>query len=139
MENRVSILVDAAAGQLENFFAKALANYKNNGKVSAYLGKMGGFERSSQSTLSGIYKSHIRIPGEDTPWPASQLLHRRVSDNFLVFAIHNIHPLHIQVIAIIKPDGHEKIKKLLPTIIKITESKFQSLNERLLNSLSYYK
>ncbi|KHN55388.1 type II toxin-antitoxin system YafO family toxin [Pectobacterium fontis] len=139
METRVSIIVDAAAGQLENFFAKALANYKNSGKVSAYLGKMGGFERSSQSILSEIYKSHIRVPGEDTPWPTSQPLHRRVSDNFLVFAIHNIYPLHIQVITIIKPDGHERVKKLLPAIIKITENRFQSLNERQLNSLSYYK
>jgi len=139
MENRISIIVDAAADPLENYFAKALANYKNRGKVSAYLGKLGGFERDQQASLSKIYKAHIRIPGEDQPWPSSIQLHRRVSDNFLVFAIHNTYPLHIQIIAIIKPNGHERVKKLLPTIVEITEKKFQSLNERQLYSLKHYK
>ncbi|EHX2324761.1 type II toxin-antitoxin system YafO family toxin [Salmonella enterica subsp. enterica serovar Rubislaw] len=139
MENRISIIVDAAAGPLENYFAKALANYKNRQTVSAYLGKLGGFERNQHANLSGIYKAHIRIPGEDEPWPKSVPIHRRVSDNFLVFAIHNTYPLNIQIIAIIKPNGHERIKRLLPAIIDITEKKFQMLNERQLNKLNHFK
>ena len=46
MENRISIVVDAAAGPLEQYFAKALANYKNRGTVSAYLGKIGGLRET---------------------------------------------------------------------------------------------
>ncbi|HDH8977196.1 TPA: type II toxin-antitoxin system YafO family toxin, partial [Escherichia coli] len=91
------------------------------------------------AVLSGIYKSHIRIPGVDDPWLKTTPIHRRVSDNFLIFAVHNTYPIHIQIIAIIKPDGHEKVKKLLPAIIDITEKRFQSLNERELNSLISYK
>lgn len=139
MENRISIIVDAAADPLENFFAKALANYKNRGKVSSYLGKLGGFERDPQANLSGIYKAHIRIPGEDEPWSSSMQIHRRVSDNFLIFSIHNTYPVHIQIIAIIKPNGHERVKRLLPAIISLTEKRFQSLNERQLNSLACYR
>lgn len=83
---------------------------QNRGTVSAYLGKIGGFERNHHAVLSGIYKSHIRIPGVDDPWLKTTPIHRRVSDNFLIFAVHNTYPIHIQIIAIIKPDGHEKVK-----------------------------
>ncbi len=58
MENRISIVVDAAAGPLEQYFAKALANYKNRGTVSAYLGKIGGFEKPSRRLIGNLQVAH---------------------------------------------------------------------------------
>ncbi|MGV8000924.1 hypothetical protein QPK14_01940 [Photorhabdus temperata subsp. temperata] len=42
------------------------------------------------------------------------------------------------MIAVIVPDAHEKIDAMLPDIIEITESDFQSLNQPQLGLLTYY-
>ncbi|MCT8347623.1 type II toxin-antitoxin system YafO family toxin [Photorhabdus temperata] len=62
----------------------------------------------------------------------------RVSNNYLVYARHWERSDTFQIIAVIVPDAHEKIDAMLPDIIEITESDFQSLNQPQLGLLTYY-
>ncbi|MDC9582471.1 type II toxin-antitoxin system YafO family toxin [Xenorhabdus sp. PR6a] len=138
MEKRVSIIIDAESEPLEIFFAKALADFLNRSKLSGYLGKMGGFERNSHSNSAGIYKAHVRIPALEQPWSKAVRQPQRNSDSFLIYAVHRTYPIHIQIIGVITPNAHEKMNKLLSTVIQIVEEKFQCLRETELKSLNSY-
>ncbi|MBD2791643.1 type II toxin-antitoxin system YafO family toxin [Xenorhabdus szentirmaii] len=138
MDKCVSVIVYAESERLEIFFAKALADFLNRNKLSGYLGKLGGFERNPHSNAAGIYKAHVRIPVLEQPWNKAVRQPQRSSDSFLIYAVHRTYPIHIQIIGVITPNAHEKMDKLISTVIEMVEGKFQCLRETELKSLNSY-
>lgn len=118
-------------------YARELSDYLNGTALSGRLGKNGGFERNNAAIQSSILKIHIKVPGE-TLWNAADVQRYRTSNNYLVYARHWDLTQKFQIICIVTPDAHQRIDGLLPSIIKIAEDGFHSLNEEQLNQLTCY-
>ncbi|KMW74469.1 hypothetical protein TI10_01390 [Photorhabdus luminescens subsp. luminescens] len=127
------LLVNAAAHDYATMLAKYLSGVK---EVSGWLGCQGRFERNMQAMESGIWKLHI-LPLNEKPWPANVMLHNRKSDNYLVYAQHWYYENHYQVVAVVIPDAHSRIDRLLDKLVHIVEDSFQCLNERELRLLNH--
>lgn len=126
------LLFNAAAHDYAAMLAKHLGGYGTAG----WLGNQGRFERNMKAIESGIWKMHI-LPVSEKPWPQGMPVHQRKSDNYLVYAQHWYHDSHYQIIAVIIPDAHYRIDKLLDGLIQTVESSFQSLNEQELKLLNH--
>ena len=118
-------------------YAKMLSDCINDVRLDGRMGKLGGFERNSQASSSGIRKAHIRMPS-DKPWSSGKPQPFRSSDNFLVYAHHHAESGHYQIIAIITPDAHAKADKMLFGICEYAENNFHCLNARELAKLETY-
>lgn len=132
----VSVAEDLLFNAAAYDYATMLANHLSGSGTTGWLGNLGRFERRAKAMESGIWKMHI-LPLTEKPWPASLPLHRRKSDNYLVYAQHWDYSNHYQVVAVIMPDAHARIDKLLDGLIDTVEDTFQSLSERDLNLLNH--
>ncbi|AXD45366.1 hypothetical protein FPT84_25075 [Salmonella enterica] len=108
--------------------------FLQGGELAGWLGRNSIFERNKQAIKSGIFKMHVRLLNE-SPWTSRIRQPLRVCDNYLVYAQHWEIRNCYQIVALISPGAHQRVDQLLPTIIEIVESEFQSLNEHELKSL----
>lgn len=115
-------------------YARMLASFLSTGRPGPFFGNLGRFERNVNAIQSGIWKLHIRLTDEGG-WPPSQKQSERKSNNFLIYAQHWDCRDHYQILAVLSPDAHEKVDKLLPSLISSVEKEFHSLSERELKSL----
>ncbi len=127
------LLFNAAAYDYASMLAKYLSDAE---EVSGWLGCQGRFEFNMKAMESGIWKLHIR-PLNEKPWPAKVMLHNRKSDNYLVYAQHWYYENHYQVIAVVIPDAHARIDKLMSRLIRMVEDSFQCLSEQELKLLNH--
>ncbi|EOC0700404.1 type II toxin-antitoxin system YafO family toxin [Salmonella enterica subsp. enterica serovar Kokomlemle] len=118
-------------------YARELSDFLNGRSVSGRIGRIGGFERNNEATKSSIMKVHIKMAGEGF-WGSDISLMNRTSNSFLVYASHWDFSDKVQIIAIVSPDAHERIDRLLPDIIRIAENDFHSLSESELKQLEFY-
>ncbi|EJA5052709.1 type II toxin-antitoxin system YafO family toxin [Salmonella enterica] len=118
-------------------YARELSDFLNGRSLSGRIGRYGGFERNNEATKSSIMKVHIKMTGEGF-WSSDIRQINRTSNSYLVYAMHWNFSDKVQIIAIVSPDAHERIDRLLPDIIRITESDFHSLSESELNQLELY-
>lgn len=117
-------------------YVRALANVLNGRGLSPWLGRDAGFERNYAATSEGLRHCHIRLAGIDEPWPASQCIpNKRVSDNFLIYATHWLHPNYHQALMIVQPEAHRKIDSLLPLLTEHVKHCFSTLSEHELRQL----
>lgn len=133
----VSLAGYLSADPAANKYAKILSDCINGIRLDGRLGKLGGFERNAQACSSGIRKAHIKMPHE-SPWPGNKAQPFRSSDNFLIYCHHHDTSDHYHIIAIVSPDGHSRIDKMLYGICEYAEENFHCLNSRELSSLQVF-
>lgn len=118
-------------------YAKILSDCINGVRIDGRIGKIGGFERNPAACASEIRKAHIRMPSEQ-PWHHAKEQPFRSSDNFLIYCHHHEISDHYHIIAIVTPDAHAKIDKMLFGICEYAEKNFHNLNSRELKELQTF-
>lgn len=117
-------------------FVRALANLLNERGLSPWIGRDADFGRNMAAASEGIRHCHIRLPGIDEPWPDSMNIpHRRVSDNFLIYATHWLFPNYHHALMIVTPEAHSKADRLLPLLVEHVKNHFSRLSEHELRQL----
>lgn len=118
-------------------FAQNLAHNLANDTQFWCFGSHGGFERNFDAMAANIRKIHVKLEG-DTPWPAECSISERTCNNYLVYAQHLYDDEHYQILALISPDAHQVIERMLPSIIKLAEETFIELPSAELDKLKTY-
>lgn len=118
-------------------YAAILSDCINGIRLDGRLGKLGGFERNAQACASGIRKAHIKMPNEKS-WEHGKAQPFRSSDNFLIYCHHHDASDHYHIIAIVTPDAHSRIDKMLFGICEYAEKNFHCLNSRELKDLEVF-
>lgn len=118
-------------------FAQNLAKNLANETQFWCFGSHGGFEKNYNAMAANIRKIHVKLEG-DAPWPAEFSLSERTCNNFLVYAQHLYEDEHYQILALVSPDAHQVIDKMLPSIIELAEETFIDLPSDELSKLKTY-
>lgn len=118
-------------------FAQNLAQNLASDTQFWCFGSHGGFEKNYDAMAANIRKIHVKLEG-DTPWPPEYSLSERTCNNYLVYAQHLYEDEHYQILALISPDAHQVIDRMLPSIIKLAEETFIELPLEELNKLKTY-
>lgn len=134
---KVSITENLQHKAAAHRFAQNLARYLANGTQFWCFGSHGGFEKNYAAMAANIRKIHVKLDG-DAPWPAELSLSERTCNNYLVYAQHLYEDEHYQILALISPDAHQLIDKMLPSIINLAEESFIELSVAELNKLKTY-
>ncbi|MFN1148388.1 type II toxin-antitoxin system YafO family toxin [Serratia liquefaciens] len=118
-------------------YVRGLASALNGYGLSPWVGRDADFSRNARAYSEGIRHCHIRLMDIDAPWRNDTVQYHRTSDNFLIYARHWMHSDFYQALAIISPDAHMSVDRLLPMFCDYTERHFSVLSEHQLRSLSH--
>lgn len=114
--------------------AKGIALFHDTEEYPDFLGHHGYFERNTQATESRLNKLHIALYNSD--WTLKTWKNRngynRTCDNMVVYAQHFFKPNYYQILAIVTPEAHKNIDKLLPIYIQLAEDFHQLRPSELL-------
>lgn len=129
-----SLKADPKAAEI----AQSIAVFEASGRIHypKFFGHYGGFE--NQPNADNLHKLHLAgIHGlTSTNWKSSRG-YQRTSDHFAVYCEHWLNHKWLQLLAIVTPDAHQRIDKLLPALIEQTEI-FNALSEPQIKQLTHY-
>lgn len=116
--------------------AKGIAVFHDTEKYPDFLGHHGYFEQNPQAMDSQLNKLHIALYRSD--WTLKTWKNRngynRTCDNMVIYVQHFFQSNYYQILAIVTPEAHKNIDKLLPTYIQLAEE-FHTLRPYELSQL----
>lgn len=119
--------------------AKGIAVFHDTEKYPDFLGHHGYFEQNSQAMDSQINKLHIALYNSD--WTLKTWKNRngynRTCDNMVIYVEHFFQPNYYQILAIVTPEAHKNIDKLLTGYVQLAED-FHKLRPSELSRLDAF-
>ncbi|MDH2998109.1 hypothetical protein A1D22_09495 [Pasteurellaceae bacterium LFhippo2] len=95
------------------------------------IGNWGAFEENPSAMLAGIKKVHIAVSDEDFEKWKKKTGQNRKSDNYLVYAQHDLEIDTFLILDFITPDAHKRIKSKLPDLVLCAEEFQESYSTKL--------
>lgn len=86
------------------------------------IGNWGAFEENPRAMLAGIKKVHVAVSNEDFERWKKKTGQNRKSDNYLVYARHDLEPDTFLILDFITPDAHKRIQSKLADLILLAET-----------------
>lgn len=94
------------------------------------IGNYGRFEENPRAMLAGIHKLHIAVSDDDFLKWRGKIGQQRKSDNYLVYAKHDLEIDTYLIIDFISPEAHKRIRSRLADLVMIAEEFQETFSDR---------